>query len=98
MVDSGVIPARAVPRLMPRALHISVYITLTRQHILNLDTLHFREILTKEDTVNSLITHTPRWTTQAMGYGGIWAMREQFGRKFGFGSCPKLWGMGKYSL
>ena len=52
------IPARVVPRLMPRALHISVYITLTRQHILNLDTLHFREIFTKEDTANSLITHT----------------------------------------
>ena len=49
-------------------------------------------------TVNSLITHTRRWTTQAMGYRGVWVMREQFGCKFGFGSCPKLWGMGEYGL
>jgi hypothetical protein len=23
-------------------------------------------------TVGTLITHTPRWTTQGMGYGGLW--------------------------
>jgi hypothetical protein len=27
------------------------------------------------DTVNSLITHTPRWTLQAMGYEGVWGLR-----------------------
>ena len=26
-------------------------------------------------TVNSLITHTPRWTAQGMGYEGVWALR-----------------------
>ncbi|KAF8231189.1 hypothetical protein L208DRAFT_1061442, partial [Tricholoma matsutake] len=26
-------------------------------------------------TVNSLITHTPRWTLQAMGYEGVWGLR-----------------------
>ncbi|KAF8232561.1 hypothetical protein L208DRAFT_1397199 [Tricholoma matsutake] len=26
-------------------------------------------------TVDSLITHTPRWTLQAMGYEGVWGLR-----------------------
>ena len=26
-------------------------------------------------TVNSLLTHTFRWTAQAMGYKGVWVMR-----------------------
>ena len=27
------------------------------------------------NTVNSLLTHTFRWTAQAMGYKGVWVMR-----------------------
>jgi hypothetical protein len=27
-------------------------------------------------TVDSLMTHTPRWTPQAMGYEGVWGLRN----------------------
>ena len=52
------------------------------------------KVTEQKTRVNSLITHTPWWTTQTMGYWGVWVMREQFRCKFGFGSCPKLQGMG----
>jgi hypothetical protein len=31
----------------------------------------------KMNTVDSLITHTPRWTAQGMGYEGVWALRAE---------------------
>jgi hypothetical protein len=36
-----------------------------------------------KDTVDSLITHTPMWTAQAMGFEGLLVMRERFWCKFG---------------
>ena len=29
-----------------------------------------------DDTVDSLIIHTPRWMAKAMGYEGLWGMGE----------------------
>jgi len=34
--------------------------------------------MTRTDTVDSLITHTPRWMAKAMGYEGLWGTRERF--------------------
>ena len=47
----------------------------------------------KVGTVESLISHTPRWIAQAVGYQGLWALRGQFGDKFQFGSGPNPWVM-----
>jgi len=44
-------------------------------------------------TVESLISHTPRWIAQAMAYEGLRALRGQFGDKFQFGSGPNPWVM-----
>ena len=53
----------------------------------------------KLNTVNSLITHTPRWTTQAMGYG-IWGSMGYLGVTLGSVAAQDygVWGMGEYGL
>ena len=39
-------------------------------------------------TVNSLLTHTSRWTAQAMGYKRVWVMRA--GPKISLENCGKI--------
>ncbi|KIJ99646.1 hypothetical protein K443DRAFT_101819 [Laccaria amethystina LaAM-08-1] len=56
----------------------------------------------KLSTVGTLITHTPRWMTQGMGYGGLWVKGGRFkkGSQLIYnlkpmGFCPEgVWVMG----
>lgn len=49
-------------------------------------------------TVETLLTHTPRWRVQAMGYERLWVIRVRFGWDFGFGGPPKVWVIREYGL
>jgi len=55
---------------------------------------HQKNTVISGRTVEPLMSHTPRWIAQAMGYERLWVLRGQFGCKFQFGSGPNLlWGM-----
>jgi hypothetical protein len=49
-------------------------------------------------TVDSLITHTPRWTPKAMGYEGLWVMRDDFWCKIRIRWPKKSWVIRDYGL
>ena len=49
-------------------------------------------------TVEPLLTHTPRWMAQAIGYKRIWGMKGQFWCKFEFCSSQKVWVKRVYGL
>ena len=44
-------------------------------------------------TVDSLLTHSSRWMAWAMGYGGLWVMREHFWCKMTIWFPKKVWVM-----
>jgi len=49
-------------------------------------------------TVETLLTHTPRWRVQPMGYVRLWVIRMWFGWNFWFGGPPRVWVIGDYGL
>lgn len=49
-------------------------------------------------TVDSVITHTSRWTPKAMGYRRVWVITEDFGGDLGVRWIPNPMGYGLYGI
>jgi hypothetical protein len=80
-----------VARMGPGQLEVQSSVTML-SHCIDMRKVRLSTVIvsiSKSGTVKPLLTHTPQWTAQAMGYQGLWVVRVT--PKIDLKNCEKSW-------